>query len=493
VDPSRAAERLLTATLVLAAASSILLRALDPWGLGHDVALYLHCGELLLDGNVPYVDFVDLNPPLVMYLSTLPAALGRLFHVSPILVTQALVIVATAASIASAMTFARRAGAPLSSVLALGNGAVLADQLVVLAGDSAQREHWFALAALPWLCRRSMRWTGNAAGNTIGLALVTGVVASLKPQFLACLVVAELVGWTVARRRPTLDGELAVLAALPLLYAAHFALLPHAMREAFFGRVIPLVVDGYALWDGAPGVAIWICGAVGAGIATLGVVQRAPGVAAMGAFVLASTATIWQQHKFWLYHFVPAELVGISASAFVLPGLLRGATAVASAGWGVLLLVLASLYATATGSGDDLTDALASRVVPGDGLLVVSAEVGNTYPALLRLGLEPGSRWLWGFPMPILRAQRRGDEPTPAEQAFVRELADDADTRRPRWLLLLRTVESPHPRPAIELDARAWLESMDAGRSLLAAYAPVGEVVHSIGATKQHLEILERR
>lgn len=492
MDGERVAERVLLVTLILACGLSILLRALDPWGLGHDVALYLHCGELLLDGQSPYVDFIDLNPPLVMYLSTIPAALGRLLDVSPILATQGLVSCATALSLGFAMRFARRAGASLVAVLALGNGIAFGDQLVVLSGNAAQREHWFALAAVPWLCRRSERWTG-AGGRAIALALVTGVVASLKPQFLACLAAAELVGYAVARRRPAFDGELGALLLVPVLYAAHFALLPDAVQEAFFRRVIPLVVEGYALWDSPPNAVFWIVGAVGLGAAALGVAQRSPLASAMGAFALVSAATVWQQHKFWLYHSMPAVLVGVSAIALSLPALLGRATGMASTVWAAVLTGIAYVYATATWTDDDLTRALSSRVARGDGMLVVSAEVGNTYPALLRLGLEPGSQWLWTFAIPILQARRTGAEASSAEQALARELATVAEGRQARWLLVLRSVESSHPRPAIEMDYRAWLESTEAGRSLLASYAPVGEVVHSIGATKQHLEILERR
>ena len=484
-------ERILAATLVLALALSGLLRVLDPWGLGHDAVLYLHCGELLLDGNRPYVDFVDVNPPLVMYLSTIPVAVGRMFHVSPILAAQVGVVAGTIAAVGAAMHVLFRAGAPRAGVLALGNGMALGDQLVALLGASGQREHLFALAALPWLCLRSTHWRGHR-GLTIGLALVTGVLASLKPQFLVCLIAAEAAGCAAARRRPSLDLELGVLLLAPLLYAAHFALLPSEVRDAFFTRVIPMVVDGYHLWDSPPVGKIWIAAAIGAVLATVGAVRRDALVTAMGAFVLGSTAVVWQQHKFWFYHFVPALLVGVAGIAFVLPSILRGATALAATVWGGALAAVAYLCATATWSDDGLTTALSSRVSPGDGLLVISAEVGDTYPALVRLDLEPGSRWLWTFPVPILHAHRTGPDATSAEEAFARELALDADARSPRWLLLLRRVESETPRPGIELDTRAWLESTEAGRSLLGSYGSVGEVVHTTGATRQHLEILER-
>ena len=490
-------DRLLTATLVLACALSILLRAMNPWRINHDVALYLHCAELLLDGGKPYVDFFELNPPLIMYLSTIPVGLARLLHVSPVLVTQVLVLLGVALSLGSAMVLLRRAGSTVPSVLAFANGAILCDQLVWLMDEAGQREQLFALAALPWLVHRSRRWRGIVADRTVGVlaGIVAGLFASLKPQFFLCLFAAELVGHAVARRRPSLDGDVVAFFLVPVLYAAHFALLPIEVREGFFEHVIPMIVAGYHLWDAPPLVTVWICAGTGVALLAVGLARRDALVAAMAAFVLTGTAGVWQQHKFWFYHFAPALLFAMSGVGLVLPGLLRGASAIAATVWAALLATMAYFYATSSFGEDAMTGALASRVSPGDGLLAVSADVGIPYPALVRLGLEPASRWLWLFPIPMLRAERSGTEPTPAERAFVRELAEEVETRRPRWLVVLRDVDSPVPRPGLDdFDYRAYLEETDAGRSLLAPYTTVGEGIRTIGAeTKQRLEILERR
>src|SRR5689334_2033738 len=64
-----------------------------PTDIAHAVAMYLYAGKLILRGYVPYVDVIDLNPPLIMYLCV-PAAWisehtglppGTTFHLATVL------------------------------------------------------------------------------------------------------------------------------------------------------------------------------------------------------------------------------------------------------------------------------------------------------------------------------------------------------------------------------------------------------------------------
>ena len=49
-----------------------------------DKAWYLQAAGMLLDGVRPYVDqFIEMNPPLIMWLNAIPAALARALNVSP--------------------------------------------------------------------------------------------------------------------------------------------------------------------------------------------------------------------------------------------------------------------------------------------------------------------------------------------------------------------------------------------------------------------------
>jgi hypothetical protein len=84
------------ALLVLGAAAVGLWKT--PQRINHDCALYLQQAEMLLDGAVPYCDFADTNPPLIMYLNVLPVALARTLGLPVIVTFQAFVLALLALS-----------------------------------------------------------------------------------------------------------------------------------------------------------------------------------------------------------------------------------------------------------------------------------------------------------------------------------------------------------------------------------------------------------
>ena len=51
---------------------------LHPLAISPDQALYLESGKLILQGRVPYLDFFDLNLPLIMYLNVIPVVVANL-------------------------------------------------------------------------------------------------------------------------------------------------------------------------------------------------------------------------------------------------------------------------------------------------------------------------------------------------------------------------------------------------------------------------------
>ncbi|GIW40296.1 MAG: hypothetical protein KatS3mg076_0873 [Candidatus Binatia bacterium] len=70
------------AALVVLAASI----AQSPLRLCPDCGVNLEAGELFSEGKRPYVDFVPLNPPLVVYLNALPAYVAERFGAHPVVV-----------------------------------------------------------------------------------------------------------------------------------------------------------------------------------------------------------------------------------------------------------------------------------------------------------------------------------------------------------------------------------------------------------------------
>jgi len=82
------------------------------------------------------------------------------------------------------------------------------------------------------------------------LGIQAGIGAGLKPLFLLVAVNVELVLLFASRRRQTLrKPEIFAFLIVTALYLIHWLLVPVAMRDAFFGRWLPLVHYGYGAYS----------------------------------------------------------------------------------------------------------------------------------------------------------------------------------------------------------------------------------------------------
>jgi hypothetical protein len=474
-----------------------------------DQALNLYCGRMLLEGKLPYVDFIDLNPPLIMYLSALPHLLARALPVGPIPIFSFAVLGLAGWSSWSLRAQLKRAGEPLSEMATLLTlvwaGVTL--ELLAVGKPYGQREHLFMLLYLPFFALRLARWSGRSLvpARAIALGVAAGVGACLKPFFLASALLPEL-SWILMHRRkaPLKAPELGAFVGVSLVYAAHFLFLPEGVRASLFGRWIPFVARHYGVYDATvtqlfqrPTFDVLR----GTGVVALSALvvllayalRRAPIgalVKPLAAFVLGASASFFLQHKGWPYHQIPtkaAALLACAAAALHLAGRLpvewRRAAALG------LVLVYCGYAATKAatplfhGRADPnlpLKTALAQHTRPGDEVMVLSTSVIPTFATIVELDRKNGSRYLWNFPLPMLYQ----DDPvgTPfsyhpergEEARYVAELAQDLQ-RRPRLLVLESSVHSEAtPQGFRVID---WVKA--AGlfeRSIAPFYTHVGEV-----------------
>jgi hypothetical protein len=485
--------RALTAAVALWALLLVAWFAAYPTLVNHDAAMYVHAGQLLLDGQTPYVDFLEPNPPLVMYLSAFPAALAPVLGMSPPLSLQLCTLAAILASVAAFITVAARARLTDDSIdrgdLALAALGLLAVHLgVTVTVDQGQREHLFALGWVPFAAVRWARHVGAPPGlaTALSLGFIAGLFASLKPHFFAPVLAAEAALALHARRRPRLDPEIAAFLSAPAMYAAHFLLIPSEMREAFFGRIVPMMRHGYDAFGFLPWSELLkptILGALAASVALAVTVRGKQGprsalLALAGGFT-AGTIVPWLLQGRWTYHAIPLW-TGISmTSALLLAELRRLKAARRAVSWAVTTLVLVTSIQLVAGGimpplwrADPLTVRLAELTRPGDSVAVFAAEVNLPYPRLLELGLRPGSRYLWLFPPAMLRYGLAEALPrTPEEDQLLEELAVDLRVRKPA-LVLVRVAEHPFP----PRDLWAYLRGYPALAEELDKYEVVDEI-----------------
>ena len=225
-----------------------------PERINHDCAFGLQQAQMLLDGGIPYCDFIDANPPLIVYLNVPPAALARYLGGSPIVVFHLSVLLLLMISSMEIYGLLRK---PRMGLRAAERGLVLLAWissyfLVDWYGFAGQREHLFMLLYVPYLFLRILRHRGGSTNAWLAavLGVQAGVGASLKPHFLLTALGVEIVLLAATRRRRTLlRSENTALASVVTVYVLHWFFVPAAMREAFFGRWLPLVCRSYNVYD----------------------------------------------------------------------------------------------------------------------------------------------------------------------------------------------------------------------------------------------------
>ena len=482
-----------TWTLVIAAvfASALARIALNPLAINHDCAMYLQAGSLLLEGRVPYIDLVDVNPPLIMYLNVIPAAVARALgtHLVPtFLVCVWLLTVVSTFVTRQILATTFQPHESLHADLVATGLAILSLALLHL-NVYGQREHLFVLGLFPYLAFRFRHWEGgrSAALPTVAAGLFAGVTACIKPHFVAITLAPEIY-WLVTRRtiRAVVRPEVVAFVAVGVAYAAHFLIVPAAMREAFFSTWLPFIARGYHVYDTSilrmivSKQHLWLP-PVACGLVFL--VRARPGDVAWNLAkplaVVAMTAggSFLLQRKGWAYHAIPiaaavCALLGLFLAQMVSNSLPNGQRASPGLTFTLpirlaqimLLAIVSGLALTAAalavrGTTDralrDLVEhrplarAIVERSRPGDPVLFITSSVPEPYPLLTQLERRPASRFLVCFPIPMLYdgvtapAGRPfpyrgvgGPVASPEEAAFLAQLRADIETVRPKAIFI---------------------------------------------------------
>jgi len=200
--------------------------------------MYLQGAQTVLAGGLPYVDFVDVNPPLVIYLNMIPAAisLGTNLHVITAFIVCVLLVVCMSVILSYFVLWNQLKSQQYCTFFSL--------LLVVAAAshassdyDFGQREFIFLTLYLPFFFLRWMGWEGKKIN--FALAIICGALAGiglcLKPYFLLFPILTEGY-WQLAKRnwRNILRIEIYTVLSVMVLYGASVFLWPEAMRTAFF-------------------------------------------------------------------------------------------------------------------------------------------------------------------------------------------------------------------------------------------------------------------
>lgn len=173
--------------LSVAALISIFFSPVD-----HDVSWYLYAADRMLDGAKLYVDIVDLNPPLIYYLSIPSAWLARVNNWSPICLLRINVL----ALICISLFLCRQAIGQLivNDTIRLSILVSLFFIMFPFATDVfGQREHITFILLLPYVFNAAlrMRETKPGVGHIIIISIAAGLAFAIKPHFFIAFIAIE--------------------------------------------------------------------------------------------------------------------------------------------------------------------------------------------------------------------------------------------------------------------------------------------------------------
>ncbi len=430
-----------------------------------DTAMYTHCAKMILESKLLYVDFLELNPPWIMYLYLPHALLAKMtgisFESTYVWFVAALFLLSW---IEIRLILAKAAKDRSEAVLI--SLTYVAANVYFLGRDEnwGQKEHLFLLLYLPYFFSRFF-WSEleEKRGRFQFLLGMQGAAGALiKPHLLLCAGFFEALLYLVQRdvgrfRSRAFFGFLFTVS----FYAIHWIFVPPGMRTAFFDYLVPLVREKYSVaysihimqlvrFVGKPGRALIFLSACGTGLLLWRKSRPSKLVLFLFTFALLGLAIFIQQGKGWSIHQAPF-LFGLTMGAgALLAQLEREYPGVRPGLFPTILGGMLAAYALAlfpwvviwreppAGPYNEYRSAIEKHTKPRDGVLIFDVGTHVYYPFLLNSGRELGSRYLWFFPLAFFSYGT--DKRDPLETEFITHVKEDIRRRRPRLVLVPQKV-----------------------------------------------------
>jgi intracellular septation protein A len=281
-----------------------------------DIAWLLYVARRWMAGRELYVDVVEVNPPLIIWISALPLQIARLLNVDPQFVVMPLFI----AGVLSCAYWSARLLRPRGGLFAqtMPVFAAIGSTLLILpAVDLGQREHLLVAAFLPYLVlfTRSLDRAPPPVLASVVAGLLAGLGCALKPRYAGVFAVLEILALTRGLR----PWRVMPLAAAATLFS--YAGLVAIVCPAYVQRAVPMALALYGATDASflsllSDTAVMLAGEVVA-ITLLWLRRRSlPDYNLMLVLVVfAATSTIvcFVDGKNWYYHRLPATVSTVLA------------------------------------------------------------------------------------------------------------------------------------------------------------------------------------
>jgi hypothetical protein len=211
----------------------------------HDTAWYVYVAQGLLEGKKLYVDFVEVNPPLGMWLIVPPVWFANLAGLDSTACLFGYLLLLTAAALCGAWRLVQ--GEPSARKLFLIAAATI---LLFTPGNNfGQREHFMVLLFLPWVMLRVNAEAKASLLERVIIGALAGLAIALKPHAIFAPVLVEAVLYIQRRNwRSLFTPENFVAVAAVSIYGASIILF----TPEFFGGIIGMGRTAYLPYYGYP-------------------------------------------------------------------------------------------------------------------------------------------------------------------------------------------------------------------------------------------------
>jgi hypothetical protein len=286
-----------------------------------DIAWLLYVARRWMAGRELYVDVIEVNPPLIVWISAIPLAISNWLSVNP----QFVALPAFAAIVLGCAWWCACLLRPIGGLFAarMPVFAVIGSTLLFIpAADLGQREHLLVAAFLPYLIlfARSLAPGEAARLPSTAVSLAAGILAALgwalKPQYGLVFVALEIVALR-HRMRPWRPAPMAAAAAM----VGYVGLVAYAC-PAYLRHAVPMAMALYGATD-VSFLALFKDSAPLLAAEALVVFfwwrdrrdLRVPSYAFLlqtgMIFAAASTVVCFIDGKDWFYHRLPATVVTV--------------------------------------------------------------------------------------------------------------------------------------------------------------------------------------
>lgn len=473
---------------------------------GHDQMWCLYVANLVRHGTRLYgPEVFESNPPLILWISVVPAALAGWVHLPATAIGKLLIILLAAATGSICLRMLRA----LHPTLAPAALAWLGFVFVVVSGviparDFGQRDHILALACLPYILSAALALEGRPLSRPMGLlvGIAAGIGIALKPHEALIPISVEATVLALSRTRRT-AGSAFRMRPEPLAILGCGSLYVIAIRwltPDYITRMLPALREtywavGHLGWPGLVAEAaqlhilavltlalyFWIGRRPVPPLVTL---LLAAGIAATLAYYLQGTGWYYQQLPALTFFTLAFALLAIDAAArlrFTMP---RWAPNAALA-FSLLALALTTHFSGYPFTPDrsfpiDTPDpTFFAGLAPGTPVATITTTVDYTVPPVFKYHLTLAQRYPHLWMLPAILRMESGEHPIPPNQLAALEhlqrqaMVEDLQRWQPRLILVERCQDPTIHCQVLEDrhdDLLAWFLRDPAFRELFSHY-----------------------